>query len=190
MVILAGLCLGIGLLPASALWMAARGSSFWIGSDGLAALAEATPPLWTMTAIGIGVLALAATWFAVLRNPARSSAPSRPGTWDCGYARPSARMQYGESSLAQSLIGLVRGIVLPRRRLPSLAGPFPAVSAFESDTPDVVLDRAMLPAFDWVARGLTRFRQMHRGRGRVQVQILYLVVGLLVLLAFASRGEG
>ena len=189
MMILSALCLGIGLLPAGALWMAARATSFWIGSAALDGLAGAAPSLWTMSAIGISGLALAAALFALLRIPARS-AVARPGSWGCGYARPSARMQYGESSLAQSLLGLVRGIVLQRRKLPSLAGPFPGVSAFESDTPDVVLDRAMLPAFDWVARGLTRFRQMHRGRGRVQIQILYLVVGLLVLLALAWRGEG
>ena len=59
----------------------------------------------------------------------------RPGTWDCGYAEPTPRMQYG-SSLGAGISGFLPRF--PRARLHGAAprGVFPATAPFETIGPD------------------------------------------------------
>ena len=51
-----------------------------------------------------------------LRVPTRAFRAPRAETWGCGYTRPSGRMQYGESSLGQMVVGLFAWALFPRRR--------------------------------------------------------------------------
>ena len=106
-------------------------------------------------------------------------------TWDCGYASPSPRVQYTASSFAQLLVGLFRWAVFPDEHRPRLKGPFPAADQrFASHAPDPVLDRFLLPG---ISRGrsilgLARIIQA----GRIQAYLLYIVITLVLLLAWSS----
>jgi hydrogenase-4 component B len=112
---------------------------------------------------------------------------ARTTTWDCGYAASSPRIQYTASSFAQMLVGQFRWAVLPDEHRPRIKGPFPAADQrFESHAPDPVLDRFLLPG---LARGrsflgLARVIQA----GRVQAYLLYIVVTLVILLAWSAFG--
>ncbi len=109
----------------------------------------------------------------------------RTTTWDCGYAAGSPRIQYTSSSFAQMLVGLFRWAVMPDEHRPRLSGPFPAAgSRFESHAPDPVLDRFLLPALSRGRSllGLARAIQA----GRIQAYLLYIVVTLLILLAWSA----
>ncbi len=109
----------------------------------------------------------------------------RTTTWDCGYAAGSPRVQYSASSFAQMLVGLFRWAVFPDEHRPHMDGPFPAAEQrFESHAPDPVLDRFLLPAFSRGRSilGLARAIQA----GRIQAYILYIVVTLLILLAWSA----
>ena len=110
---------------------------------------------------------------------------SRTTTWDCGYAAGSPRIQYSASSFAQMLVGLFRWAVLPDEHRPRLNGPFPAAGQrFESHAPDPVLDRFLLPLF---SRGRALLGLAHVIQaGRLQVYLLYIVVTLVVLLAWSA----
>jgi hydrogenase-4 component B len=179
-------CLAIGLLPtlfAPLLARAVQLTAPHIEMPG--ALANLLRPVQT-SALIITTLAVAAV--ALLLATRRHAATAV--TWDCGYAAPTARMQYTSSSLARGLVGVFAWAMPPvvhfwdRRRSSSLAL-FPTGAGFHSHVPDTVLDRALLPTLRgarWVI-GFARYIQ----HGRMQLYILYLGVTLILLLSWSAR---
>ncbi len=177
--VLALLCLAIGIAPSTAVGLAARAAGAWdevrrgTGAVELAGLAWVGP-------FAAGALVLAALGTRWLWSRARRSTAERPGTWDCGFAAPTARMQYGESSLAQTLVGLFTWVIVPDRSTVRIQGPFPAPARHATDAPDVVLDRGVLPALRSVTHAALRLRLLQKGH--VQVYVLYILLALCALL--------
>lgn len=132
-----------------------------------------------LSGLAIALIALIAAGCMWLWRWQRRSALCGSVTWDCGYARPSRRMQYSGSSFSQMLIDLLAWVVWPRTRSPRIAGPFPHPTAFNSDVPDPVLDRGLTPAFGTADSVLSRARVFQRGP--IQLYLLY-VLGILLLL--------
>jgi formate hydrogenlyase subunit 3/multisubunit Na+/H+ antiporter MnhD subunit len=100
-------------------------------------------------------------------------------TWGCGYAAPSARMQYGGSSFGQPLMDVFR-VVLPTRTHAALPkGFFPASASFATATPDLARERL----YDPVVRGLVRLLASLRWlqHGQVQLYVLYVAATLVGL---------
>ena len=152
---------------------------------GAAAAAEATR--WTFPfsagAILLGLLALVAA-LVVLRRRLLAGRPMRETvTWDCGYAAPAARMQYTATGYAQPLVQGAGAILRTKNEIQSPQGVFPVAATFRSETPDVAQGSLFDPAFQWAAKGLGRLRWLQQGR--VHLYILYIVVTLMVLLAWA-----
>ena len=182
MLVLAALCLGIGL----AAGFAVRGLEPVVALfAGAAAAAEATR--WTFPfsagAILLGLLALVAA-LVVLRRRLLAGRPMRETvTWDCGYAAPAARMQYTATGYAQPLVQGAGAILRTKNEIQSPQGVFPVAATFRSETPDVAQGSLFDPAFQWAAKGLGRLRWLQQGR--VHLYILYIVVTLMVLLAWA-----
>jgi hydrogenase-4 component B len=104
------------------------------------------------------------------------------GTWDCGYARVSSRMQYTGSSFGRTLVDLLRPILRPHRHDPVLAGAFPERSAFRLHVGDVVFERWVLPLVERFADRCSRLRT--RQALRIQMYIVYVVVATVGLLLF------
>ena len=151
---------GAGPLPAASLIHLAS-----LRTVGLAALAAA---------LLLGAVAL------LLKARLAAARPSAGPTWDCGYAGPTARMQYTASSFARGPVGFFGWALRPRARGAPVVRLFPASARFESHVLDTVLDRAVVPAtraFAWLAR---------QGRvlqaGRIQLYLLYVVATLVALL--------
>jgi len=105
---------------------------------------------------------------------------SEAQTWGCGYALPSARMQYTASSFAERLVGLFRWALRPHAEAPRALGPFPKGATFRSHVPDLVLDGLLRPAFGLVAKVLGWLRPIQRGS--VHLYLLYILGTLVVLL--------
>ncbi|MFO0983068.1 MAG: proton-conducting transporter membrane subunit [Planctomycetota bacterium] len=187
MLVLALLCVAIGmaprilpalLLPVIASWTRSTGAD-WAAPM----LAANFAVLKTIGVITFGTVVLAALLWAWLGLRARPRAEHRPGTWDCGYALPSARMQYTESSFGQVIVTLFQWALLPRRQRPAVQGLFPARTRLETETPDVVLDRGLVPLLRGAARLGLRVRLLQHGQ--IQLYVLYILVALLFLLLFA-----
>src|SRR5207248_113453 len=85
------------------------------------------------------------------------------GTWGCGYAAPTPRMQYTASSFAQMIVGLFAWALRPRTHKPGDLPLFPQQTSFHSHVPDTVLDEVVLPAFHFGARLLSWFRVFQQG---------------------------
>ncbi len=180
MAILAGACALLGLWPAGIAPALANAAA--VAAPGPAS-AVPLAELASLVPLGLSALALVLVLGAValfLRGRLAAAPATAGPTWDCGYARPTARMQYTASSFARGPVGFFKWALLPRARGVPVAKLFPAGARFESHVPDTVLDRAIVPAFRagaWLAQ---------KGRalqgGRLQLYLLYVVATLVALL--------
>lgn len=102
------------------------------------------------------------------------------GTWDCGYARPTERMQYTASSFARSLVSTFIWVLRPRERSPRVVGVFPGPTDTETHVDDAVLERLLIPGTRGAIRWAEWFRRFQQGL--TQHYILYIVVALTALM--------
>jgi hypothetical protein len=156
--------------------VAADAAAAKLGSDPLAALA----PLDWISVAGALLLALLAGGALLLRWRFGRQPVGTTVTWDCGYAAPTARMQYTSSSFAQMLVAMFGWALRPSRHVCKPDGPFPASGEFHSDVPDTVLDRAVIPGSHALTRWLMLFRWFQQGN--LQVYLLYIFAVLVILL--------
>ena len=143
-------------------------------------LTVAVNPLWFVTGAGVGLIALigSLTW---LRHRLLAKRNVQTAvTWDCGYAHPTARMQYTASSFAQPLTELFTPVLRTRRRFTPPAGLFPQSSSLATETPDVAREVVYRPVFAGIDSVLARWRWLQHGK--VHLYVLYIALTLLVLL--------
>jgi hydrogenase-4 component B len=184
MLALAGGCLVIALGPLAVWPFLQRVVTLW---NPAWAGAEAPIPLGSLGAcqcVFAGLLAVAAValWIRSHANGLR-----RGMTWDCGYAVPTARMQYTGGSFAALVGGWFGWALQPERRLRWPRGPFPAEASHVERIPEAVLERVMGPVAQMVmvASAWVRLRQ----QGSLPDYILYLVAGLAAVGALVFFGS-
>jgi formate hydrogenlyase subunit 3/multisubunit Na+/H+ antiporter MnhD subunit len=185
MVLLATACVGAGLFPVAAVFaltpallLVARQPKAVV----TAVLAGAADPL-RMIAIGAALLLVIVAFLTILRRRLLAGrSVEETGTWDCGYARPTARMQYTASSFAQPLTELFGLVLRTRTRLVPPKGLFPRRAALETDTPDAFSELLFRPAFAGIERALDRLRALQQGR--IQVYVFYIVLTLIALMVW------
>jgi len=184
MAVLAGACVVIGLAPPLVAPILQAAVDAWAPEAGLA-----QPALHTLAPFGyvslaglalLGALGTVALWQWVKTRGAAGGRQSMVGTWDCGYAAPSARMQYTASSFAQALIGLFAWGLRPRIHAPKLSSLFPKPATFESHVPDLILDRLLVPSVRFATRATHAVRFMQGGN--LHAYVLYVLLTVLVLL--------
>jgi hydrogenase-4 component B len=185
MAILGAACLFIGLgapLVARVLDVAVQA---WAGPGVLPApaLGRTAPLVWVSATSAALLLVLAYVGTRVVASARARASKVDVGTWDCGYAAPTSRMQYTSSSFAGTLVGLLGWALRPSAHPPSLAGPFPTPEAFHSHVPDTVLDRVLRPSFAFVGRLFARMRPLQRGS--IHLYLLYILATLVVLLLWS-----
>jgi hydrogenase-4 component B len=179
--ILAGLCVIIGAVPLLAVPLLRPAMRHAAGATAEQALHSGVlAPLGSIGLVALLVLAAGAGAVLLLLRWRRSAGAPRVGTWDCGYARPGASMQYTASSLGQMVTGLFSWVLAPRRRGTPIATLFPAASSFGTEVADAVLDHAVLPSLRLLSRLILRLRLLQRGK--VQVYMLYILLVVLILL--------
>ena len=101
-------------------------------------------------------------------------------TWDCGYAQPSATMQYTGSSFAQPLTELFSPVLRTETQLKDFNGLFPKTTTFLSHTDDLFLKSLFRPVFRIIAGLFQRISLIQNGV--VQVYVLHISVTLVILL--------
>ena len=179
MMVLALCCAVIGLAPMLIIPLLDRAIARWI-------LAPATP----MTSIGavvslnpVSLMSVALVFLVVsiaaLMNVLHPFSRN-VGTWDCGYARPTPRIQYTASSFAQIIVGLFRWILRPQYHRPRREGLFPQPAKMHSHVDDLVLDRAIYPACRDIGDGFVWFRRFQRGI--TQHYLLYILITVILMM--------
>ena len=185
MLVLAGGCVAIGLAPIF-FWSAlVRAIGEWCPAW---SKAEAPAPLallgWAQVALA--VVGAGAGWW--LWRRVRSHSVSRALTWDCGYAQPTARMQYTAGSFAGIITEWFAWILCPTRHEHRPVEIHPAHANFEEHTPETVLEHVVQPVGGVVMLVSTAARRLQHGR--LQAYLLYLVIGLAVLAGLVLTGGG
>ncbi len=118
---------------------------------------------------------------ALLRKRLLASRDMREAaTWDCGYAAPTARMQYTASSFADPLTRLFQPVLRTHGRTALPPGLFPRDASFQTETPDAARQQLYAPLFAAAQRAASRVRGMQQGR--LQLYVLYVALTLVALL--------
>jgi hydrogenase-4 component B len=174
--LLAGLCLLIGCFPIL-LWPAiSHAATSWNPqwTEGPAPVSLSSISFFNPL---LAVLMVTAT--GLFFSKVRSNGLRRALTWDCGFARPTAHMQYTSGSLSGLAARWFRWILLPARNVRRPRGFFPVKAYHLERTPETVLERVLEPAGNIILFISSRVRRLQHGR--LQTYILYLLAGLLAL---------
>jgi hydrogenase-4 component B len=185
MLVLGAACVAIGLAPV-VFWPAVmRAMSVW-------------NPAWTgaeapvaLSSLGVFNVALAVVALAAaggLWRRVRRGGLTRSLTWDCGYAAPTARMQYTAGSFAGIITEWFAWILRPQRHQQLPENYFPASANCSEHTPETVLEKIVEPAALLVMRVSAAARSLQHGR--VQAYLLYLLIGVAALSLLVLLGGG
>ncbi len=182
MVVLAAGCVCLGLSPGIVVPLLDRAAGAW-GAQPQAAMSIWThAPLASISAMGLGLVGLVVIAALVVKRAMRGKSAGRVLTWDCGYARPTPRMQYTGSSFVRALLELTGWIVWPRRLHRAVTGLFAGAARFQTRMPDPVLDRVLIPAAEAAMRLLPWARRLQQGNINVYMFYMLLMVVFLFLL--------
>ena len=133
-----------------------------------------------------GALLVLAGAVAALRRWLLAGRPvESAATWGCGYAAPTARMQYTGSSFAQPLTHLFGELMGIRRKGNRPAGYFPPAGSMATETPDGCAEQIYRPIFRGIARVSGRLHWLQHGQ--VHLYVLYIALTLLVLIVWQLR---
>jgi hydrogenase-4 component B len=159
---------------AAQLFGAAVGGRMVAAQGSLVTLGALNAALW-------GGLALAAILWLALRRPADPPV----GTWDCGYAAPTERMQYSARSFSEFVsYRLFPRPLRPRTKVEIAPSPFPAAGKFSSTCSDPLTDNVFEPFFLRWADRFSRLRWIQQGA--LHIYLLYIFVVAVAALAWIS----
>jgi hydrogenase-4 component B len=178
-------CIAIGVAPQ--LVLRALGAAMQSFDPTLAAAGPALADVAPFGLVSAAAAMLLAAAVAVAALAARQPARRGP-TWDCGYAAPSARMQYTASSFAAGLVDLFRWALWTELHATGVAGTFPGPARLTTHLPDPVLDRMIFPAARFLARASLWLRWLQRGH--LHSYVLYILITVIVALLVARGGFG
>lgn len=174
--LLAGLCLALGLAPVLVWPAIAHAVGAWQPEWNSP---ELPAPLLRLGTVQIALVLLIAIAALMLWRRAHREAAQRGLTWDCGYATPTARMQYSGGSFAGIATGWFRGVLQPERKLRRPHGQFPSAALRLERIPETVLEYALTPAANLILQISTTVRRLQHGR--LQFYLLYVVAGLVAM---------
>ncbi|MEK7476510.1 MAG: proton-conducting transporter membrane subunit [Candidatus Coatesbacteria bacterium] len=186
--VLAALCVAGGLgAPWVVGWLAApvgvlaAGAGLPVG----AVLADTAGLLAVVAGAGAAFLALAGAAAYARRRLLTGRSVTGDATWGCGYAAPTARMQYTASSFAAPLVKYFNSVLGTRKAHGAVTGYFPRHGSFSTGAPDLFATRLLAPTFRGVSGLLGRLRGMQAGR--VQLYVAYVAAMLVALLLWEGR---
>jgi hydrogenase-4 component B len=184
MVVLAGLCVVIGL--AAPLWpLVLQPAMAILVPDNLreAAASGAKQAAGSLLAMVVGsyvLLGLIVLIASLRRKLLAGRRVEQTVTWGCGYAAPTPRMQYTASSFARPLTLWFRQFLQPTDELHQPRGLFPKNASLHTHTPDLFRRFVYEPLFAGIAWLASKLRWLQEGH--IQIYVLYIALTILILL--------
>ena len=127
---------------------------------------------------------LCAVFFLIRRYVLERGRENDTGpTWDCGYARPTARMEYTGSAIIQNLADLFNGFLQIRRRITPPKGLFPEKASFEWESPDGSERFFWSFLFGGVGRIADRVHKFQSGY--LHAYVLIMTIALIAMIIWA-----
>jgi hydrogenase-4 component B len=181
MVALAAACFAIGVYPALAIVPALAVGVSVAGTPMPAAeLAAVGAALPRVALVALAVMVLSALLWLARGHLVAKVSVATSGTWACGWAPLTSRMQYTASSYAAPIL----------RAFGPVAGVRAHVDAggFHGHPIDLVLDGVVFPAWRRVGRMALEARLLQAGR--LRWYLLYVILTVLALLLYVGRMPG
>ncbi len=180
MMVLAAACFAIGLTPVLLAPILDTVISNWtVESDLPITSISELVPLKTVSFLAVSFVIPVISITVFLRFCRRFS--RCVGTWDCGYACPTNRIQYTASSFAQMIVAMFRWVLGPHIHYPLIGGLFPKSAKMFSHVSDMILDRIIWPACRTVEKGFGWFRRFQQGI--TQHYLLYILIAVILMLS-------
>ena len=179
-------CICIGLFPMIAIGGLDNAARMWASLPDQTVLLTTVAPLGWITKMNLVFIVLVGMIALALKKLIRAKVISEAGTWDCGYAQPTTRIQYTGSSFGQILVNLFAFILWPKTHWPAIRGFFPRAAHFKIIVPDTVLDRLVLPLFNTAGRYLPSLRVLQQGQ--THFYVLYILIIVIILLICGTFG--
>ena len=184
MLLLAAGCAVFSVRPVIAIAPAAALAEQLFGTAVAAQVRALAPSLAALGAVSLAIAVVLAILGAALAWRVRRPAAARP-TWDCGYAAPTARMQYTAGSFAQiATKELLPSALSPRVTVDRPRGLFPRPASFRSDAADPLTRRWYEPFFTRWADRFAGLRWLQQGV--LHAYLFYILAIVVGGLAWAS----
>ena len=117
--------------------------------------------------------------YLLCRGAENASGP----TWDCGYAKPTARMEYTGSALIQCIADLFNSFLKIRRKVDAPQGLFPEKASFEWESPDCAERLFWAPLFNFTAGVSDKIHKFQSGY--LHIYGLIMTVALIAMVFWA-----
>jgi hydrogenase-4 component B len=180
MAVLATGCAIIGLLPVLLTPILDNVIASWrLDSNSVPLSLRTIAPLEAVSVMSISLVALIAAMAMGLGF--RNRVSRYVGTWDCGYACLTGRIQYTASSFAQMIVAIFGWVLRPRVHRPHIEGLFPEPTKMHSHVDDVVLDRILLPAGHRIEQWFGWFHRFQQGI--VQHYVFYILITVILMMS-------
>jgi hydrogenase-4 component B len=179
MLLLAGACIGIGLMPSLVLGPAQllAMSVAHLPGEGTGSYGNLGEAAAMISALGLGLVAVLAAALLLRRSLAADAGRRLAGTWSCAGAAATSRMQYTASSYAAPLLSAFGPLAGVRREREGMA--------FHSHVADPVQDVVVEPFWRALEQTGARLRAVHGGR--LRWYLLSVIFTLLALLFYLTR---
>jgi hydrogenase-4 component B len=148
-------------------------------------LAIVSQPLQQVTALSCIFILILGLLITLRRHMLSGRTPRQTSTWDCGFLRPTARMQYTASSYAQPLTSMFGFFLQTHQEFHAPEGLFPTKAGLHTRTDDLFSQKLFQPLFRGIERLLLQLHWLQQGR--VQIYVLYVAVTILALLIWNLR---
>lgn len=185
MMLIAAACVVIGLLGPFILPVLSPVMAVMLGGPHTGEIQLASHYLWYVTMGSIAFFVCLAVIIGIRAISLSGREVGEAGTWDCGYAAPSARMQYTASSYAQPITELFRVFLRTQKHVSMSDAYFPTAAYLKTHTSDIGSEGIYKPIFKGIEGLFSRLRIVQEGR--IQVYVLYLVITLCLLLFWSMR---
>lgn len=130
-----------------------------------------------------GAVALTAVFTLIRKILVRKSGQRVSLTWDCGYARPSAKMEYTATSFSRSIVDFFRFLLSPERKTVAVKEIFPENASVEENVEDGGIVRFWQPIFSLFGKAADKIHILQSGS--LHFYLLVLVITLLAMIGFA-----
>ncbi|MFH1897676.1 MAG: proton-conducting transporter membrane subunit [Candidatus Desantisbacteria bacterium] len=141
--------------------------------------------LQLIVATGILLLLLIGIWAAFRKLLFANRRVETGLTWDCGYVKPTPRMQYTASGFVQPITGVLWFIFQTKKGLKKPQGIFPKEASLATQTTNVFTETIYKPVFTLIQQGLSGLKWIQHGY--IQSYILYITLTLIILLVWKVR---
>jgi len=186
MLVLAGLCLWIGLFPRTMVNLALSSGAYLSHMDlsGLP-VGNIYSPL-SFIIRGAFIFLILVVFLASCRRWLLQGrcVPVRE-TWGCGFSKGTPRIQYTSSSFARPIVEFVKVILFFRQKGPEMKGKFPAKTTMSSSVLDASEEYLFKPLFDKLT-GFSKNLDIRRIR-YTQMYLMYIFLYLMVLLIWKMK---